>query len=242
MFVAISLLILLVLVSVGVSVFRHIHTLIVSEDNVAVTVDKDGFIKRILPAGRHVLHPFETVDFSLETKPKLASGRTTAVVTNDGILTTINWSGVYTLQPELVTEKLNQRLRGLLNAEKAITRGVDITLRKLVGDYAVQELFKPVIRERIERQLSQVVAKRVAPLGITLIGLDLQVIELPQEIAEALNKAKAISTLDSTVRQLDPTTREIIRGAYHLDEILQWDKYLPVPARLARKRTAATNS
>jgi regulator of protease activity HflC (stomatin/prohibitin superfamily) len=234
---------ILFLVAIGGGVFflRRRRTWVVPEDSVAITVDKDSFIKRVLPAGRHILRFHERVDFSLDIRPKLAVGRAQATVTSDGILMNINWSGVYTLQPDLVTEKLNQRLRGLAKAEKAIARSVDITLRKLVGDYSVQELFKPTVRERIERQLSQVVAERVKSLGIVVLGIDLQVIELPGEVAEALNKAKAIQTLDGTIRQLDPTTRDIVRGAYQLDEILHWDQYLPVPSRLTMKRLEAAN-
>ncbi len=206
---------------------------IVPEDNVAVTINKDGFIRRVLPAGKHRLGLKEMVDFSLDTRPKLATGQVMTLVTGDGISINIHWSGVFSVQPLLVKEKLNQRLRGLTNAEKAINRNVDIALRKLVGDYTLQDLFKPNLRERIERQLHQVVAGQVKPLAIVLLGLNLQEIELPDEVAEALNKAKAIQTLDGTIRQLDPTTREVIRGAYHLDEILHWDQYLPVPSRLA---------
>jgi hypothetical protein len=55
-------------------------------------------------------------------------------------------------------------------------------------------------------------------------------------VAKALNKAVAIETLDSAIRQLDPTTREVVRSAYQLDEILHWDAYLPVPSRHMMKR------
>jgi hypothetical protein len=58
-------------------------------------------------------------------------------------------------------------------------------------------------------------------------------------VIEAFNKAKAIETLDNAIRQIDPTTREIVRGAYQLDEILHWDAYLPGPSRLAMKRLQA---
>lgn len=236
-----STILFLIVVGAGVVFLRFSRTWVVAEDTVIVTVNKDGFIKRVLPAGRHILGLYEQVDFSLDTKSKLAMGRAQATVTSDGILMNLNWSGVYTLQPDLVTDKLNQRLRGLANAEKAIARSVDIALRKLVGDYSVQELFKPPVRERIERRVSQVVAERVKPLGIVVMGIDLQVIELPGEVAEALNKAKAIQTLDGTIRQLDPTTRDIVRGAYQLDEILHWDQYLPAPSRLTMKRLEAAN-
>lgn len=222
----------------GIRVFWSKGRVVVPEDHVAITANKDGFIKRLLPAGKHRLGLKEKIELILETKVKLASGRATAVATGDGIPTHISWSGTYALHPELITEDRSQRLRGLPNAEKAITRNADIQLRKLAGSYTVRDLFNPVTRETFEQQLSRVVAERLKPLGIVLNGLNLQVIDLPQEVAEAMNKAKAIETLDGALRQVDPTTREVVRGAYQLDEILHWDQYLPVPSRLSMKRMA----
>jgi hypothetical protein len=103
----------------------------------------------------------------------------------------------------------------------------------------VENLFQPAARERIERQLGRLVADRLQGLGIVLSSLDLQVIELPPEVVEAMNQAKAIETLDGTIRQLDPITREVVRGVFQLDEILRWDAYLPTPSRLMMKRLAA---
>lgn len=227
--------IIFVILAVG-GVFRFKQTRVVTEDSVAITVNRDGFIQRVLPAGRHVLHPFEKVDFSLETKTKLILNQATAIATSDGIPVNINWSGTYALKPELITENVSQRLRGLGNVEKTIARQADICLRKLVGDYSVPDLFKPATRERIERQLSQLLADRLKPQGIGFNSLSLQAIDLPREVTEALNKAKAIETLDGAIRQVDPTTREVVRGAYQLDEILHWDAYLPTPSRLTMKR------
>jgi len=230
---------LVVLAAIGVAVFRHNKTRIVPEDQVAITVDRDGFVKRILPAGRHVLQPFEEVDFTVETQSKLTGDRAAAIATSDGLLINANWSGVYRLAPDLITEQTSQRLRGLPNASRAIARNVDIYLRKLVGSYPVQELFKPATRDRIERQLNQLVADKVKGLGIVLASFNLQAIEIPTEVAEALNKAKAIEALDGAIRQVDPTTREVIRGVYQLDEVLHWDSYLPIPSRLTMKRREA---
>ena len=237
----ISMVIALILLGGGIFFFRQARLQIVAEDSTAITVDKDGFIKRILPAGKHILQPFEKIDFTLDTKPKITMGQVSTVVTGDGIALNINWSGVYRADPELVVDKLNQRLRGLLKADRAIARQVDILLRKLVGDYTVQDLFKPAIRERIERQLSQLVAEQSKLLGIEVLGLNLQALDLPHEVAEALNKAKAMATLDGTIRQLDPATRQIVRGAYQLNEILHWDQYLPVPSRQMMSRLEGTN-
>lgn len=235
-FLTVSAIIFVILAALGVALFRSKQTQVVREDSVAVTVNRDGFIKRILPAGRHVLQLFEKVDFVLETKTKLIAGQAAAITTSDGVPVNMNWSGTYTVKPELISENVSQRLRGLANAEKAITRNTDICLRKLVGDYTVADLFKPATRERIERQMSQLLADRLKPLGIVFNGLNLQALDLPQEVAEAFNKAKAIETLDGAIRQIDPTTREVVRGAYQLDEILHWDAYLPTPSRLTMKR------
>jgi regulator of protease activity HflC (stomatin/prohibitin superfamily) len=230
---------LAVLAAIGVAVFRHNKTRIVQEDHVAITTDRDGFVKRILPAGRHILKPFEEVDFTVETKSKLTGDRAAAITTGDGLLVNVNWSGVYRLAPDLITEQVSQRLRGLPNASRGVTRHVDIYLRKLVGNYSVLELFKPGTRERIERQLTQLVADKVKGLGIVPSSFNLQAIEIPPEVAEALNKAKAIEALDGAIRRVDPTTREVIRGVYQLDEVLHWDSYLPTPSRLTMKRREA---
>lgn len=234
--VIISVIILALVAVSGAALYWHKQTFIVAEDSVSITINKDGFIKRILPAGRHTLQPFEKVDFMVEVKTRLITGQAATIATADGVMVSLNWSGTYALRPNLITENISQRLRGLPNAEKAITRNADIYLRKLVGDHTVSDLFKPAVRERIERQLSQLLAERLKPMGIAFNGLNLQAINLPQEVTEALNKAKAIETLDSAIRQLDPTTREVVRGAYQLDEILHWDAYLPTPSRLGMKR------
>lgn len=226
--------------AVAAYAYRQARTYVVREDSMAVTVDRDGFFKRLLSTGRHVLYPFERVDFTFETKTHLTMGHGLAIATGDGLLVNINWSGLYVLQPGLITENLSQRLRNLPNAQKPIGRNVDILLRKLVGEVTARDLFNPVVRDRLERRLTQLLTDRVRPLGIACNGFNLQAIELPVEVVEALNKARAIETLDGAIRQLDPTTREVVRGAYQLDEILHWDTYLPTPTRLTMKRLEKT--
>jgi regulator of protease activity HflC (stomatin/prohibitin superfamily) len=229
----------LVAAAISVAAVLKKKTRLIGEDSVAVTVDRNGFIKRLLPPGRQILHPFERVEFTVETKTKLTSGRVPAIATADGILLKIDWSGTYTLHPELITEDRSQRLRNLPNAEAAIARQVEILIRKLAGTHAMQDLFQPTIRERLERQASYILTDHLQELGLALTSLNLQTIELPGEVTEAMNKARAIETLDGAIRHLDPTTREVVRSAYQLDEILHWDDYLPVPSRLTMKRLRA---
>ncbi len=235
-FLTSSAAIVVFLLVAGAAFFWHKKRQVVAEDSVAVTVNHDGFIKRILPAGRHTLQPYEKIEFTLETKTKLTANQAAHIATADGILVAINWSGVYTIQPELITENRSQRLRSLPNADKIIARQTDICLRKLIGEQTVQDLFNPTARQQLESQLNQLLAERLKPLGLAFSGLSLQAIDLPREVADALNKARAIATLDGAIRQLDPTTREVVRGVYQLDEILHWDAYLPMPSRLGMKR------
>jgi len=239
MFLIVSVATLVILAIVSVAIFGYKKNLLVREDNIAITVNRDGFIKRVLPAGRHVLYPFEKVEFTFETKNKLASNQARAVATSDAILVNINWSGSYTLKPDLITERVSQRLRNLPNAEKSVARHTDVCLRKLIGDYTMHDLFKSPTRERIERQLGQLLTDRLKPFGVVFNFVNLQAIDLPSEVAEALNKAKAIEALDKVIRQVDPATREVVRSAYQLDEILRWESYLPTPSRLAMKRREA---
>jgi regulator of protease activity HflC (stomatin/prohibitin superfamily) len=232
--------VILFVAGISVIVVKRRKTKVVAEDHVAVTVSKYGFIKRVLGSGRHLLYPGERIEFVLETKTKLARGQAANIATGDGLLLTVNWSGTYALCPEQITESHSQRLRGLLNAEKAITRNADIFLRKLIGGHNLGDLFNPALRERLERQLNHLLADKLKPLGITFNGLNLQAIDLPAELSEAVTKAKAIETLDSAIRHLDPATRDIIRGVYQLDEVLRWDSYLPVPSRHTMKKLAGT--
>lgn len=225
-----------ILLGVAATSFARRYSRVVPEDYAAVTVTKNGFIKRVLPAGRHLLAPFERIELTLPLKTSLAGGCATAVAASDGIPLSISWSGTYALRPDLITDSRSQRLRGLPNAERAITRNVDLGLRRLVGGVTARDLFNPAVRDRLERQLSQVLIDKLSPLGISFNALNLQTIELPAEVAEALNKARAIETLDGAIRQVDPTTREVVRGAYRLDEILRWEQYFPLPARSATSR------
>jgi regulator of protease activity HflC (stomatin/prohibitin superfamily) len=127
-------------------------------------------------------------------------------------------------------------LRNLSKAEAAIARNADILLRKLVGSYPMPDLFQPAVRERLERQASHLLADRLKPLGLDFMRLNMQAIELPGEIAEAINKARALETLDGALRHLDPATLDVVRGVYQLDQVLHWDNYLPVPSRLTMNR------
>lgn len=214
--------------------YRHMKEVMVGEDSAAVTVDKHGFIKRVLPQGKHILGWKEKIEFKLVTKPQLTTNCVQAVASSDGILINVNWSGVYTLAPETIVTQRSQKLRGLRAAEKAIARNVDIQLRRLAGNFTVGDLFKPQTREALEHQLKHIISQRLEPMGIVLNGLDMQVIELPGEVAEALNKAKAMEALDGAIRHLDPTTREVVRSAYHLDDLLHWERFLPLPNRLSQ--------
>ncbi len=50
----------------GVALYWYKRIFIVAKDSVSITINHDGFIKRVLPAGRHILQPFEKVGFTVE--------------------------------------------------------------------------------------------------------------------------------------------------------------------------------
>jgi regulator of protease activity HflC (stomatin/prohibitin superfamily) len=217
----------------AVSILRR-SSVVVPEDQAAVVVDRHEFIRRTLPAGVHWLRPgLERVAFTFETQVKLGRATASAVSTADGVPLQIAWSGTYYRDPSLITDKVSQRLRALPGAERSLERQVDIALRRLIGDYTLVELFKPAIRDRIERQLSGTVANRLKPAGVVVNEIDLQAMDLPLELATALNQARAIEALDAVIRHSDAATREVVSGAHKLEELLSWSEYLPPYGRYA---------
>jgi regulator of protease activity HflC (stomatin/prohibitin superfamily) len=122
---------------------------------------------------------------------------------------------------------VSQRLRALPSADNILHRQVDLTLRRLIGAYNLQDLFKPTIRERVERQLTQTLQSALKPNGIAISKIDLQAILLPEEVAKAINQAKAIQTLDAVIRVSDKVTHEVVTGSHKLEELLEWKELLP---------------
>lgn len=222
---------LIVLLAIGLlvgafTVLRR-SRVIVPEDHAAVVVDHRGFVKRTLPAGVHHLLPGrERIEFTFKTKMDYCQATVETLPTADGIPLRITWSGLYYRDPSLITDQASQRLRSLVNAERKVQRLINITLGRLVGAYSMTELFKPPIRDRIERQLTETVANNLKPSGLVLHSISLEKIELPPEVASALNQAKAIEALDAALRQSDIATREIVAGVYRLDELLAWEHHL----------------
>ena len=224
---------LILLVMVGFYLFQR-STTIVPEDHQAVVVDGQGFVKRVISAGPHHLKPWrEKIEFTFETKTKLVQGTAADVPTAEGILLTVHWSGTYRPNTALITENVSQRLRSLPKAETGIQRKVDVVLRRLLGAYTLRELFRPVIRERIERQLTEAIKSQLSTSGIVLNGIDLQAIIPPTEVLHALNQAQAIQTLDGAIRASDTATRDMVAGSHQLEELIEWSKLFPPYGRYA---------
>jgi regulator of protease activity HflC (stomatin/prohibitin superfamily) len=230
----------LLVIGVGLFFLFQRSAILVPEDHKAVVVDRNGFVKRVISAGAHHLKPgLERVEFVVEAKTKLAQGSAIDVPTAEGILLSVQWSGIYALNTDLITEKVSQRLRGLPKAEASITRQVDVALRRLVGAYTLRELFKPSVRDRIERQLTEALKSKLRPAGIELSGFNLQAITPPQEISQALNQAQAIQTLDAVIRASDAATRDMVTGAHQLEDMIEWSKLFPPYGRHVLTQTSA---
>jgi regulator of protease activity HflC (stomatin/prohibitin superfamily) len=177
---------------------------VVPEDQVGVTVNKDGFVQRVLPSGRYFLRPSERIDFLVETKTKLAGSAAEAVITSDGIAVKLHWSGTYALRPELITENRSQRLRGLANAERAIARNVRFCCGSwwAITPSAICFSRHP---QQLEQQVNQSLGERLKPLGIAFNGLNLQTIDLPARCPRRSTKPEPSKTLDQAIRHIDPT-------------------------------------
>ncbi|MEM7028314.1 MAG: SPFH domain-containing protein [Chloroflexota bacterium] len=218
------------------------NSVVIPEDYNAVVVDRSGFIKRVLSTGHHQLKPgLESIEFMFETKNKLAQGCATGLPTTEGILLDMQWSGVFMRNPDLITEKTSQRLRGYQNTEKALQRHVDVILRRLIGAYTLKDLFSPTIRERIERQVTETLKSKLASSGVVFSNFDLLTITPPEEVLHALNQAQAIQTLDGAIRASDRATRDLVANAQQLEDMIEWGKILPPYGRYALAKSSLSS-
>lgn len=216
--------------------------IIIPEDHNAIIANRQGFIKYVVPSGTHYLMPYlEQVLATFETKSMPIKATSIDVPTADGIMLTIRWHSIFSRNTNLITEKVSQRLRALPNAEKGLQRKTDIALRRLVGDYALNDLFKPAVRDRIERQLTVTLAETFQPAGIVFTGFDLQAIIPPAEVTQALNQAQAIQTLDTVIRASDSTTRDMVSAAHQLDELIEWSNLFPPYGRYAISQSTVSS-
>lgn len=194
----------------------HNATAIVPEMRVGVVYRRDGerFV-RFLPAGHHWLRPFvEQVKTTIPLNPGSANGRCYNIQTSGGLPLTIEWTLSYTLNPfRIPAEKRPKLARSLPTKSHGMAeKHMNNVLRHILSEYTIDQLTQPGTQRRLERQVRQALAERLANAGFEISRVMIGAIDMPEQVTAALakvherqlqadNEAKALWRLQQVVSQ-----------------------------------------
>ncbi len=182
------------LIVLAVWQYSHIAYVRVPEMQVAVVynTERQAFA-RFLPTGRHRITPFiEQVDSVISTAPTSTKGVSKGVQTIGGIALNIEWSLSYNLNPLKATAVSWPKLARSLPHKSAVIaqKFVNNTLQHIIGDFTIEHLTQPGSHKRLERQVKQEVAQRLANLGFEISSVMIGAIEMPPHVKKALETAQ----------------------------------------------------
>lgn len=147
---------------------------------------------RLLTAGNHYVKPFvEQLGASIPLNPGSVNGRCANTQTIGGLPLSIEWTLSYTLNPfRIPAEKRPKLARTLPTKSGSIaTKHVNNILRHIISEYTIDQLIEPGIQKRLERQVRQQVAERLANAGFEISRVMIGAIEMPQEVRASLATA-----------------------------------------------------
>lgn len=148
---------------------------------------------RFLPSGRHRLAPFvEQVQATIPLTSGSASDRTSGVQTSGGIALNVTWTVSYTLNPfRIAADKQAKLARSLpTKAASVVTKHMGNCLQHVLGDYTVEQLVRSGSHKRLERELRQCLAERLADSGFEVSRVMIGAIDLPAPVRKALEAAE----------------------------------------------------
>jgi hypothetical protein len=165
----------------------------VPEMQVAVVynTERQAFV-RFLPPGRHRITPFvERVEAAISTAPNSIKGHSKGVQTIGGIALNIEWALSYNLNPFKATAVSHPKLaRSLPHKSGHIAeKYLNNCLQHIIGEYTIQHLTQPGSHKRLERQVQQLLAQRLASLGFEIGSVMIGAIEMPPYVKKALEAA-----------------------------------------------------
>lgn len=182
----------------------------------------DRAFTRFLAPGRHWLIPFiEQANFTISTAPETVNGRCLGVQTSGGIALDVEWSLSYNLNPFRIPAANRPKLARSLprKASSIAAKHVNNCLRHVIGEYTVDQLCQPGMQKRLERQVRQLVAERLADLGFELTRVMIGAVAMPPQVKAALeaahqhtlqaeHEAKALARLQMVVSQFSDADME----------------------------------
>ncbi|MCP4428804.1 MAG: hypothetical protein GY803_30330 [Chloroflexi bacterium] len=161
------------------------------ETAVVYRTDSKTFARFLAP-GRHWLMPFtERLGKPISTAAAMVKGQCVNAETMSGIPLTLDWSLSYKLNPLRIPIGSRPKLARSLPAKAGLIarNHVNNCIRHVVGDYPVDVLSEPGMVKRLEREVRQLAATRLADLGFELSRAMLGAIEMPTQVRAALTES-----------------------------------------------------
>lgn len=203
---------------------------------------------RFLPPGKHWIMPFvEHVESMISTAPETTQGKSTGIQASGGLTLSVEWSVAYNLNPLKVTADTRAKAARTLPAKAALVakKHMSNCLQHIIGEYTVEQLCQPGIHKRLEREVRQLLAERLASLGFEISRVMIGVLELPAHVTSALeaaqerqlqaeHEARALAHLQKVISQFSDADMQRLMELERIHVLGQNGVALLYPAGLER--------
>lgn len=169
---------------------------------------------RFLPSGTHRITPFlEKIETIVSTAPATAKGVCKNAHTIGGLTVGVEWTMAYTLNPFKAPTDTHAKLAlNLPKATQVAQKHVNNCLQHILDDYTIDQLCEPGAHKRLEREVRQMAAERLAGQGFEVTRVMIDSVELPAHVRTVLeaaherqiqteNEAKALSRMQAVISQ-----------------------------------------
>lgn len=215
-----------------------------------------GAFQRFLPPGRHWLLPFvERLAATISTAPGSLANVSHGVVVSGGLSLSVAWNLSYTLDPFQIPAPQAGKLARTLPRKTAVLAANHMhnVIQHVLGELTLDDLCQPGVHRRLERQVRQAAAERLAPFGIGVSRVMIGAIELPAHVRQALEaaqerrlqaeqEARALARLQQAVSQFSDTDMQRLLELERLHHMGQNGVTLMVPGTAAQVGTAQAST
>lgn len=201
-----------------------------------------AFSRFLLP-GRHWLRPFEQIKAIASVASGMTNGECSRAQTDGGVMVGIKWSFAYRLNSAAIADDLRPNVANMLlkSIEPLFHTHVNNCITYLFDQHTVATICEHGARQRLERELRDLVAERLAPFGVQTYRVILKSIELPRDVNAAVeashkqellaeSEARALERLHQVVSQYTDADMERLLQLRQLQEMGQHGVSLHVPA------------
>jgi len=198
---------------------------------------------RFLSPGRHWIRPLEQIKAIASTAPGVTNGECKRAQTDGGVTVDIKWSFAYRLNPAAIADDLRPNVANMLlkSIEPLFHTHVNNCITYLFDQHTVATICEHGARQRLERELRDLVAERLAPFGVQTYRVILKSIELPLDVVAAVeashkqelladSEARALERLHQAISKYSPADMERLLQLRQLQEMGQHGVSLHVPA------------